>query len=69
MIARVIYRTEATVWSRVAIYKTVEQSVSIYGRESWVVDGEMLKFLTSFHHRAERRITGMKAKRGTGREW
>ena len=31
--------------------------------------GDMLKFLEGFHHRAERRITGMTAKCGAGGEW
>ena len=29
----------------------------------------MLKVLEGFHYRAERRITGMTAKRGSGGEW
>ena len=51
------------------MYKAVAQSVLLYGSESWVVTGDMLKFLTVFHHRAARRITGMTEKRGAGREW
>ena len=34
-----------------------------------MVTGDMLKVLTAFHHRAARRITGMTAKNGAGREW
>ena len=34
-----------------------------------MVTGEMLKVLKGFHHRAARRITGMKGKGGTGKEW
>ena len=34
-----------------------------------MVTGEMLKFLTGFHHRAAQRITGMTEKRGAGGEW
>ena len=41
----------------------------LYGRENWVVTGEMLKVLPTFHHRAARRITGMMEKHGAGREW
>ena len=29
----------------------------------------MLKVLTAFHHREAQRITGMKLKRGAGKEW
>ena len=51
------------------MYKAVAQSVLFYGSESWVVTGEMLKFLEGFHHRASRRIKGMMATCGAGREW
>ena len=50
------------------MYKAVAQSVLLYGREVWVVNGEMLKVLTEFHHRVARRITGMMAKHGAGGE-
>ena len=48
MIERVIEITLATVRAREAMYKSVGQSVLLYGRESWVVTGEILKFLTAF---------------------
>ena len=41
----------------------------LYGRESWVVTGDMLKVLVGFHNRVARRIKGMKSKHGAGREW
>ena len=41
----------------------------LYVSESWVVTGEMIKVLASFHHRAARRIMGMTAKREAGGEW
>ena len=66
VIARVMYRKGATVRARVAMYKSVAQSVLLYGRNRWVVTGDIIKVLTEFHHRAAQRITGMKAKRGTG---
>ena len=69
MISRVLERTGATVRAQGEIYKAVAPSVLLYGSDSWVVNGETLKVLTEFHHRAERRITGMTAKCGTGREW
>ena len=34
-----------------------------------MMTGDMLKFLTAFHHWAVRRIMGMMAKRGVGGEW
>ena len=69
MLARVLDSIGATMRYRGEMYKTVAHSVLLYGSESWVVTGEMLKVLTGFHHQAERRITGIKAKRGAGREW
>ena len=39
------------------MYKAVYQSVLLYGSDSWVVTGEMLKFLEGFHHQVARRIT------------
>ena len=44
-------------------------SVILYGSKSWVVNGDMLKVLTAFHHQAARYITGVTANRGVVREW
>ena len=66
MVARVLEKIGATVRDRVAMYKAVAQLVILYGRNSWVVMGDMIKVLEGFHHRAERRITGMTAKVGAG---
>ena len=41
----------------------------LYGRESWVVTGEIIKVLEGFHHREARRITRITEKRGAGGEW
>ena len=35
------------------------QLVILYGIESWVATGDMLKVLTAFHHQAAQRITGV----------
>ena len=51
------------------MYKEVVQSVLLYGSESWVVTGGMLKVLEVFHHRLSKRILGMTAHRTTGGEW
>ena len=61
--------TGETVRSQGEMYKAVAQAVLLYGSESCVMTGDMLKVLTVFHHRAERWITGMTAKRGAGGEW
>ena len=51
------------------MYKAVAQSMILYGSESWVVMGEMLKDMTELHHQAGQRITGMTMKREAGGEW
>ena len=43
--------------------------VLLYGSESWVVTGEMLKVLMAFHYILARRIMRMTAKHGSGGEW
>jgi hypothetical protein len=43
-------------------YKAVVQAVLLYGSESWVVTPAMLRVLSSFHHKAGRRIAGKMAK-------
>ena len=50
MLARVLERTGETVRARGAMYKSVAQSVLLYGSKIWVVTGDMLKVLTGFHH-------------------
>ena len=52
MLVVVLERTGATVHARVAMYKAVAQLVLLYGSESWVFTGKMLKVLKRFHHRA-----------------
>ena len=43
-------------------YGPVVRTVLLYGSESWVVTGAMLKVLEGFHHWAARQITGMTTK-------
>ena len=69
MIARVPAKTGATVRARGTMYKAVAQSVLLYGSESWVVMGEMLKVLEGFHHQAARRIMGTTETHVAGGEW
>ena len=69
MVVRVLEITVTMVQYRGAMYKAVAQSVLLYSSESWVVTGEMLKFLAWFHHRAAQRVTGIAAKRGAVGEW
>ena len=69
MIARVLAHIGATVRYHYIMYKAVAQSVLLYDSESGVVTREMLKFLEGFHNWADRRIMGMMATHGAGREW
>ena len=54
----------AKLQARGVMYNAVVQSVLLYGIESWVVTGKMLKVLKAFHHRLAQWITRMTAKRG-----
>ena len=69
MVARAMERAGATVRSQVLMYKLLAQSVIFYGKESWVVTGDMFKVLDGFHHQVAWRITGLVAKRRVGGEW
>ena len=47
-------------WTGYKVHCTIKsQTVLLYGRESWVVKGEMLNILEGFHHQAARRIVGI----------
>ena len=59
MVARVMERMGATVWSRGAMYKAMAQYVLLYVINSWLVTGEMLKVLEGFHHWVAQKIMGM----------
>jgi hypothetical protein len=39
-------------------YKTIIQSVLLYGSESWVISNHMMRALRSFHWRCAQYITG-----------
>ena len=51
------------------LYKSVAQSVLIYGSDIWVVMGAMLKVLEGLHHRVARRITGITEWSTTSGDW
>ena len=68
MVARVLEKTIAMVQDRGVMYKSMAQSLLLYGSKSWLVTGEMLRVLEGFHHRAAQRIMGLTAKHVSGRE-
>ena len=67
--ARLLAKTGETVQTRGMMYKAVDQLLILYRSEIRVVTGDMLKVLEGFHHRVARRMTGMTATCGAGREW
>ena len=50
MLERVLKSTGAAVRGRGEMYKAVENLLLFYGREIWMVTGDMLKLLVGFHH-------------------
>ena len=50
-------------------YKAIVKLMILYGRESWVVIGDMLKLLEGFHHQAAIKIVGIMAQRMTSKVW
>ena len=59
----------ATVQAQGRINNAVVQSVLLYGSESWVVTGYMLKVLKGLQNWVEIRIMGMMAQSKMIREW
>ena len=51
------------------MYKTVEQSALLYGRDIWMVTGEIHNVLEGFHHRLAQHIIILTEKHGAGAEW
>jgi hypothetical protein len=58
MISRVLTRESASPRISVLFYKATIQTVLLYGSETWVMTGEILQMLTSFHHGIAQRLTG-----------
>ena len=56
--AKVLTRTGSTVQAPAMLYRAVANTVLIYGSESWVVAGAMIKVLEKFYHRVSRQIAG-----------
>ena len=69
MLGKVATNTGATVWARGVLYMTAVQLVLLYGSESWMITGDMLKVLGGFHNWVSRSITGITARHTTSGEW
>ena len=50
-------------------YKSVVQTVLLYGSESWAVTDAMMAVLTGFHHRVARRISGKMGRQQPNGTW
>ena len=69
MISKVQTKTGAIMRYRGMIFKTLAQTVLLYGSEFWVVTGVMLKVLESFYHWAAWQIAGMTDRCTEDRKW
>ena len=50
-------------------YKSIIQTVLLYGSESWVASETVLKQVRSFHHRVARYISGMHIRKNRDGTW
>ena len=50
VIFKVSTKRGAMVWAHGMLYKAVAQTVLLYGSESWVMKGAILKVLEKFYH-------------------
>jgi hypothetical protein len=62
MVCRILSSEDASPKVTGTFYKTIVQSVLLYGSESWVLTKPMIRKLTSFHRRCARYITGIHIK-------
>ena len=66
---RIVVREGAIPWVLGVFFKAVVQKVLLFGSEMWVMTPHMGRVLGSFHHRADRRITGRQPKQQGDRVW
>ena len=62
-------KTGEMVRSHGMLYKAMAQTVLLYGSDSWLVAGAMLKALEGFHYLEAQKIAIMTAWRMENREW
>lgn len=58
MTSRVLSREGASPRISAMFYKAIIQTVLLYGSETWVISGDIMNALRSFHHSVARRLTG-----------
>ena len=69
MISKAPTKTGAATRACGMLYKEVVKNVLLYGSDSWVVTGSILKVLEGLQHRSAWRITGMTYLRSYDGEW
>ena len=69
MMGKAVPKRGATVREWGILYMAVVQSVLVYGSESWVVMGEILKVKEGLHHWVEKRTMWMTARHTKSKEW
>ena len=69
MVTNFLGKTGVPIKYRAVMYKSVVQAVLLYTRKIWVVMDVIVTVLEVFHHRIERRIAGMAARKGCCGEW
>jgi hypothetical protein len=68
-IGRILSKRSANPKVMGTFYKTIVQSVLLYGSETWVVSKQMMKILRSFHRRCSRYIMGKHIWQDSNGEW
>ena len=66
MRAEVLGKMGVKIKFQVMMYKTVAQSVLLYGIQRWVVMDTVMMVMEVFHHSISRQNMGMKVKKGGG---
>ena len=69
MLGKLVMKMESMVRAQGMMYNAVMQSVLLYGRETWVVMGDIMKVREGFHPWVSKRVTGMTARCTTSGEW
>ena len=62
MVSRVLVWDGAFTLAMGMFYKSIVQSVLLYGCETWSITQAILTVLESFHHHVARKITGKMAR-------
>ena len=67
--AKVLRQTGAHMKAQAMIYKSVVQTVLLYGCDRWVVTGKMMALLKVFHYKVACILEGLTERRAEDGEW